>query len=193
MDVYQIAEIPSNNVVTNKDVERLTQNRWLNDTCMNAITHLISLDFPRVKTDSSPCYHVMDTAFFTLLTGIDGEKAYDHHAIKGFTQNTKMAYAPFDCQKIFVPLNIDNMHWALLIVELFPPDRVNLYTYDSLNVVRNVHENITQWVHDEVRARPQWDAEELQIQSIVMHVSQRQTNSYDCGMYVLFIKTTLKK
>lgn len=184
MEAYEIAEVPPNNVVTNKDVERLTQHKWLNDTCINAITHLIALDFPRQAESKVPLYHVMNTAFFTLLIGPDGEKKYQHESVKGFTKIKNVRYSPFECRKIFVPVNIGNFHWTLMTIELFPPNAVHIYTYDSLNLFRQPHENVVAWILDELRLLPAWALVHIDIRVFRTEVLLPQVNEYDCGVYV---------
>lgn len=178
-----IAEIPANNIITNRDLDKLVENKWLNDVCINAIAHLASLLFPR-DPNGVPLYHVMDTAFFTLLAGNDGQKTYAHESIKGFTTNKSLKYSPFACQKIFVPVNVGNYHWALYIIELFPPDRILIKIYDSNSIVQTVHENVIQWVQDEIKHSDAWSSERLRIEKQTMQLINRQQNDTDCGIYI---------
>jgi Ulp1 family protease len=136
--------------------------QWLNDNIIYAYLSLLK-DYAN-STGRATC-HVLDSFFFTLNL----EQGYS-----GVSQ--KRSQIPLDIDIILMPI-CTTQHWTLVV--LHPLTRV-IQRYDSLHGLGENHvHQIQKWLDTEYKsgAGPEW--------TIGDHVSPRQENSDDCGVFVL--------
>ncbi|PYH40998.1 cysteine proteinase [Aspergillus saccharolyticus JOP 1030-1] len=148
--------------ISNEDLRTCEPGQWLNDNIIYAYLSLLK-DYANL-TGRVTC-HVLDSFFFTLNL----EQGYSGVSQKG-------SQIPLDVDIILMPI-CTRQHWTLVV--LHPRTRV-IQRYDSLHGLGDNHvHQIQKWLDTEYKsgAGPEW--------TIGDHVSPRQDNSDDCGVFVL--------
>lgn len=162
---------------------RLGHGQWLNQTIIDWYLCFVSYQQPNCT--------VLGTDFYRLMsdkTKGDGPKfVIDHHRplnMRGVLRGEDFC-ALERTRVIIVPVNVNGDHWVL--VAIFPAERQVRY-YDSLtpgpagtSSSRKVVRRFMRWVelHEERRNGTMRDWEPVYVQGL-----SRQTNSWDCGVYV---------
>jgi hypothetical protein len=126
--------------------------------------------------------HYFNSFFMTRLMS-NKEQRYDYEKVKRWTKRINI----FILDKIFIPVNISNMHWTMIIVYM---QFKEIHYYDSMNG-RGVNEfliHILQWLKDESNEkydnRYKIDDNEWQLIDRESNVPQ-QHNGSDCGMFTI--------
>ena len=89
----------------------------------------------------------------------------------------------FEKRRIFIPINIDNAHWAMCVVDF---DKRCIEYYDSLgqNGI-DVMKHIFHYMEDEHRQQHQCDIHNKDAWDFVNKETPQQRNGYDCGVFAI--------
>jgi sentrin-specific protease 1 len=103
--------------MTVKKLSCLLPGVWLNDEVVNSYFDMIkkrSTQLVRVWNRDHPTLHKKKSLFlntFFIAKLLEGG-TYDYSLVRRWTKECNI----FDLDKIFVPINRDNSHWALVVV-----------------------------------------------------------------------------
>ena len=108
----------------------LIAGAWLNDQVINyRIGLLQERENKQCELDPSRRYSLfMNTFFFAKLFG--DSKTYNYDAVRRWTKKVDV----FTCEKIFIPINIDNGHWVLACI--LPQARKIIWHDSKKNMVK---------------------------------------------------------
>jgi sentrin-specific protease 1 len=89
----------------------------------------------------------------------------------------------FELDKIFIPINISNTHWVLVVIQV-QLKRISFYDSGGGCGLRFM-KNIRKWIED---VAVQF-CKEINISEwkMVNEISPKQTNGFDCGMFVIMV------
>ena len=101
----------------------------------------------------------------------------------------------FSKDKIFIPVNISNKHWSLIVVNI---QLKKIYYYDSLGWDGRISLDSTlKWIHDESNNKfYQYKLDHFNFKEwklIVVKDTPQQPNGYDCGIYVIIFADLISK
>lgn len=177
----------------------LNPGKWLNDEVINYYMQMLSDENKRLnKNDPKSLY--LNSFFLTkLLEKRNGEMTYTYENVKRWTKNHNI----FEMDKIYIPLNINNNHWVLIIVKM---EMKEIYFYDSLYRQNRSYfycNNVLRWIEDEYK-KLNVNKDVTEIQDLTQldgtaevfdrndwmfndgyNICPQQTNSFDCGVFTI--------
>jgi uncharacterized protein YkwD len=181
--------------VAGSDIVGLRDDQWVTDFVIDAWLDLVQ-QFHDRNLDNMPRIHIMDTAFYTLMTvASDGSKVFDFPLIKRYFKDKDILCYDY----IFFPVNQSQAHWTLVVINM---NAKRIEYYDSScqqsSVMRPSRKpteccgQILRWlteVLDQETEATQANIE-LNAWSTCAHQwAPQQVNGNDCGVYVCqFIK-----
>jgi sentrin-specific protease 1 len=167
----------------------LKPRKWLNDEIINAYLNILKdRDCKKAHLfhDNNLEYHksyYASTHFYPKLT------AYDEHTfkydvdLKRWFHNPKFQFHLNDMDKIFIPVNITNEHWMLVVV--FVAER-KICFYDSMRMYSGklYTQNILKWIEKEceIDRKPFCQSEWITLNN---RNCPQQDNGTDCGLFLL--------
>ena len=172
-----------NNIkVTRGHMRCLRDREWLVDEVVNFYLEKLqqcSEDNTRLKCAS------FNTFMYDKVFRAKGGYCYTRNAKKWLWKKFKTTMLTYD--KIFIPINLPNAHWMLAVVNI---KEKLLQFYDSLaangtEYLNNLRKLIGDYVMDmraEYGATIEVDVQTWDIQNME---AVRQSNGYDCGMFML--------
>ncbi|CAR28436.1 hypothetical protein ZYGR_0S00660 [Zygosaccharomyces rouxii] len=150
--------------VTTRDFRTLAPRRWLNDTVIEFFMHFIERETPRSVAFNS--------YFYTNLS----ERGYQ--GVRRWMRRKKVQIG--DLEKIFVPVNLNESHWALGMIDI--PSK-SIYYVDSLSNGPNalsfaILNDLQNYVIEESKNTMGSDF-------MLKNLScPQQPNGFDCGIYL---------
>ena len=178
------------NIPIKKDsFRRLRPGNWLNDELINFYVELLnerdvslSAKYPDRKKS------VYFSTYFTekLMGSSKNEFIYDN--VKRWLHKRKSNTCIFECDKVFVPINITQTHWVLVVI--FVQEKRIAY-FNSLRHNKEYDGTIFvnalfNWVIEEAKTENlAFDSSEWTLQYVVE--SPQQENGWDCGIFVLML------
>jgi sentrin-specific protease 1 len=155
--------------ITVKDAKTLKPGVWLNDAIIDFALDDIA------RRAKNVC--ALRTQFVGYLYKNSGEYNYD--SVKSWTTEERLGYDILNCDKIFIPVNQNRVHWVLVIVYL--SSKKILY-YDSLGESDvECTNNVVKWIGDVYSSRKNEAVHEWEVNYVS---TPKQTNKYDCGVFV---------
>jgi hypothetical protein len=168
---------------------RLKPLTWLNDEIIDAYLNLLK-DRDRKKTQmfNTNCMeycrsYFASSQFYSKLTSYEKNQFNYDMDVKRWLHNPRFQLHLNEMDKLFIPINIENIHWVLVVV--FVSDRKICY-YDSLRGIggKKYTTNILKWIAKECEIdnqpfnRSEW---------IIINNAEcpQQDNGYDCGVFLL--------
>jgi sentrin-specific protease 1 len=147
-----------------------SEKGWLNDEIINDSMNIL------VSNNSSKNVICLSTFFYSSLAH---DNTFKYLNVIKWNYNTDI----FSFDKILLPINIDNMHWVLVVV--FIKSSTIIY-YDSLlsnsKTANLILVNILKWlkIEGEIRNRNSnlWT-------TTINDSIPKQENTYDCGLYII--------
>lgn len=209
-----------------EDLSCLRGCRWLNDEIINSVAGLINARNMRAMCDGdmnevvevSLCsslqsekgvgksgnklyerhfqqkrgrVHVFNSFFFTRLT----QGGYDYNGVRRWLQRARKDVCSLDM--IMFPINVDNLHWVLAVVDMRNRHLVYL---DSLlgGDERGMTLLLRRWVEDEVRDKHgERKAKELDIGNWTVFENPeylpRQEDGGSCGIFSMYMADYLER
>eukprot|EP00605_Chrysophyceae_sp_TOSAG23-4_P000671 GSChrysophyteH1.ASY1.ANO1.753.1 assembled CDS len=170
--------------LTRRDFHSLHPGAWLNDEIINFYMQMLKerddalckqMNANNVMRKAS---HFFSSLFLNRLLNIGGSGKYEYNGVKRWTKKIDI----FDMKRVFIPINIQNSHWTLLVV--FIEERT-IQFFDSMNGAGTHYlETIRRWLVDELQAKKgvQMNPNEWKLVSRQKNVPQ-QGNGYDCGVF----------
>lgn len=179
-------ELPTNVFLSSFDALRrstrgTTQSRnlWMNDEIINRIGALL-MEEDRVNNPDRPSYFLNSQFMFWLTETVRG---YDFDGVRTWSNSFPHQNIFEKLKYLIVPVNINNTHWAILIVDF--AQRVIRYL-DSLGASGSKYmDAMLDYFGDYAREKNlpfdqnDWYCFNLQSQS------PQQENTYDCGVIVM--------
>ena len=128
------------------------------------------------KTPNRRHSHFFNSFFMNKLLQMDGENKYDYKGVRRWSKK----FDTFELDKVFVPVNISNTHWTMLIVYV---QRKEIHYNDSMSGsgTRFLRAAL-QWLIDEARDKKgiELDGSEW---NLVSGTVPQQANGFDCGVF----------
>ena len=170
-----------NTTIMGEHTSRLAPGGWLGDELVNYYFAMLQDRDDRLcEMDNSPSECHFANSFFMgkLMGGVGGS---DFAGVERWTRGVDI----FSCRLVLVPINVDNVHWCLLVVELASK---RIRYYDSMggsggNYLAAMHEYLCD-EHMAKKGAP-LDGGAWQL----VHTTDdtpRQTNGFDCGVFATF-------
>ncbi|QEU59277.1 Ulp1 [Kluyveromyces lactis] len=150
--------------VTVRDFKTLAPRRWLNDTI---------IEFFMKYVEQNTAKTVAFNSFFYSTLADRG-----YQGVRRWMKRKKVDI--LDLNKIFVPINLNDSHWTLGIIEM---KQHKIYYLDSLSSGMNsvsflIMKNLQSYVMEESKQKLGEDFE-------LCHIAcPQQPNGFDCGIYV---------
>jgi Ulp1 family protease len=163
--------------MTRKKFSCLKPGVWLNDEVINFYSNIL-LEHNNSQRHSKKKYHYLNTNFYAMLT-----LNYSLNFLNGdaFVRSIDV----FSKKKLFIPINIANTHWVLVVVNI---QEKTIHYYDSLYAKGNGSlfcGNILKWIeHLAHKKKVVYDEREWRIFEGAKGIPQ-QNNGNDCGVFVL--------
>lgn len=182
-EIINFLKKPDNTVVITKynigitvfDFKRLIKNLWLNDTIIDYYMSLIS--------DQDKETIVFSVYFYKSLkqNGYKGVRSW------GKKKKVNVCRAKY----IFIPININNCHWALVVVD--KTKEMVIYYDSAQNILDRNQDNPVNRVIDYLKEEYKSLNETMPyFKGYPFYDCPQQNNSYDCGVYAcLFARFTL--
>ena len=162
-------------LLMHKDLLRLKNGVWLNDEIINFFLKLLQEYHDNISClDSAKKQNIfMNTFFYSKM--VEG-CCYEYKNIERWTSKFDI----FSCEKVFIPVNLNNLHWSLVFVSI-PTQEIQYI--DSLGSAgEEILKNIKLWLRDEAYSKKGIQLADFAIKS------QRcplQHNNSDCGVFTL--------
>lgn len=153
---------------------------WLNDESINEYLSLVTKHANKdIKPKSTPRMHAFSTFFYTSL------KTGGYSKVARWAKRANIAgTALLDVEKIFIPINPNQSHWTLAVIQ---PKIQRITHYNSLgNGNRAYLDVICEWLKGELGAgfnKIEWELD-------CTTESPQQMNTSDCGVFTV---TTAKQ
>jgi len=184
-----------NTKILRTHLKRLQGDQMLNDELMNFYINLL-LGRERARRSRDPSHrgcHFMNTYFMGKLAIFQNK--YDYSQVKSWTSPKRLKPGLFEHSKVFVPINIPDIHWTLAVIDM--PAQTIKY-YDSMGNSGLGHLNhLLDYLKDEWRDKkpnvppPDWSQWRLIQGSTATPQQDRHHN--DCGLFVLYIADLLSQ
>lgn len=166
--------------VFGEHAQRLSPSGWLVDEVINYYMYLLQERDAKVcAADSSrkPC-HFFNSFFIPKLMGEAG--GYNYRQVKRWTKRFDL----FSRGKVFAPVNVGNMHWCLVMVDM---DRKEIRYFDSMGAGGEpCLKNMKRYLEDEHRAKKGAELGGGWTLTRTTRDTPRQMNGYDCGVFATF-------
>lgn len=168
-----------NESISKKGMWSLYPSRWIRDDVVNLYCKLLEKRdslFLKSKLHTKPNIF-LHTNFYTLLEKklpVDNyfKNKVNHH-IKTF----------FDVDKVFIPVNMDQMHWALVVINV---EKKIIEFYDSLGSGGvEIMTNIWCFVEMEYEKKYNSSLPQMWRKKNMSRTIPQQTNSWDCGVFMI--------
>ena len=154
---------------------------WMNDNVIGYFMAEYDLrDKANQRSSSRKPTKFLDSFFLERLL-LGGR--YSHGNVRRWTK--RQSLSKFD--KVFIPVNIRNAHWALIVVRM---SAKTVSYYDSMNGDGSAYfDAILRYLEDESKGDPAldkepWTFDRLKWKCLNVKTPQ-QTNGYDCGIFVI--------
>jgi Ulp1 family protease len=171
-----------NRTITVETIKRLDNNapgiqKWLNDDIIEVYMQLLCDQY-----SSSNNILLLNTHFMDKLLDIDNNKRYTYDNVKRWTKQNV-----FNFDKIFIPININNCHWVLIIIFIHHK-QIMYYDSNISNEDQSAFylDTTLSWLYDENIKwninnfrRSDWNKD--------LPIMPQQNNNYDCGVFLLAI------
>ena len=148
---------------------------WLNDEVINIYSKLIITELQE-KGEKIYCFRS------DFMNQLNSEGKFSYEKVKRWSRHVPNGDI-FELEKLFIPINIDNMHWILAVIYM-QEKRIQIYdSYNSPGIIylNNLIEYLKCEYQDKKNAIGNWKNWNL---VSCQDDTPSQTNSYDCGVFV---------
>lgn len=179
-DLNAVASEFLNNAVSYNDMKLFLPGRWLNDEIINFYMALLQKRSEnRFEKSKGKMDYFFNSFFFASLTSGSSDQ-YDYNKVRRWTKRKKIDI--FSASKIFVPININNCHWTLAVINISDQ---KIYYYDSLcNPLEWAMKCLLRYVKDEHSDKNYPKTINTNFTTENVSNLPKQLNSFDCGMFV---------
>jgi len=168
--IVMVGKIP----IVHSTIRRLLPYNWLDDEAINGQVTLMQArnDHTVAANPSAPKHYYFNSFFYTKLRHA-GE--YSYHVVQRWSRSVDV----LAMDKIFMPVNITQTHWILVVVEKGPG---TVRVYDSFAAEYPVvTESIERWLVDEAN----FYGSETQRWTVEHPKCRLQENCDDCGVFTI--------
>lgn len=135
--------------LSRRKIQCLDSGHWLNDEVINLYLKLLRQHSVSAFDSANQCYF-HSTFFFTKLCE---NGTYHYRNVARWTKRGANKCDLFSQKLVFVPINVNNTHWALVVCEM---KRRKVCYYDSMGGAGTVYLNhIIHYLEDEMRDKKQ--------------------------------------
>jgi sentrin-specific protease 1 len=168
-------------------MECLGPRQWLNDEIVNFYMELLAeRDSILCQKDSKRRRSVFYNSFFIDRLcnsghAVQGEAVpYCYSNVRRWSRKKKVDM--FDVDKIICPVNLDNMHWALIVIFV---QHCRICYYDSMGGSdRGLLKLVMRYMQDESRDKRGREMDTTNW-STTCSTSPTQCNGFDCGVFAI--------
>ena len=151
------------------DMRTLLPNTWINDEIINFYFQILQ------KYDHNNDSYFFNSFFMTKLKGFEFDE------VKRWTRHINV----FSFKKLFFPVNINNSHWVLLVIDI---ENKFIGYYDSMGN-EDSHGNMEvlfRWMVEEAidKNKDKINGHEWRLINYSRSIPL-QTNGFDCGTFVI--------
>lgn len=166
--------------ITRAKIVCLRPTTWINDEVINFYMSMLKErdDALAEKYPKHRRSHYFNSFFMNKLLLVDGKEEYDYKGVRRWSKK----FDTFAMDKVFVPINISNSHWTMLIIYV---QRKEIHYNDSMSGSgKRYLLAARQWVIDEGKDKKglELDPSEWKLVSGNRAVPQ-QENGFDCGVF----------
>ena len=168
--------------ITQTKFKCLDSSTWLNDEPINFYMLMLKeRDTKLCEIDSNrqPSWFFSSLFINRLMNlGVGGSQQYDYAGVKRWSKK----FDVFAQKRIYMPVNINNSHWTLLVVKV---DKKEIHFYDSMNGAGTKYlEAAQRWIVDEAKAKKNMIIDPNEYKLVKKQLSMpQQNNGYDCGVF----------
>ncbi len=153
-----LVKVGTAHTVQRQSMRRLQPGQWLNDETINAFHSLLDQhdrELCKLNPGDRKRNQWFHTTFVTMLLNEGNadpslEGKYDYNNVKGWSKNVP-GKSIFKLGKIFIPINIGQMHWVCAMVNMV---KKKIYMYDSMGGSGMSYlKSIFQYIQDEYAAK----------------------------------------
>ena len=165
--------------VQRESIQRLRQGIWLNDELVNCYFTLIKQRDAIICQNSPGKLHsrFFNSFFFSNL--LENGSNYNYENVKTWSKSFDI----FASDKIFVPINIKNKHWSLIVAYM---QQQKIQYYDSLgHDGRKLLEAFLRYIEDEHLDKKQVLLPDKKSWKLIpcKNDCPKQENDVDCGVF----------
>lgn len=168
-----------NESISKKGMWSLYPSRWIRDDVVNIYCKLLEKRddlFLKSKLHTKPNIF-LHTNFYTLL---EKKLPVDNYLKNKVNHHTSSF---FDVDKVFIPVNIDQMHWALVVINV---EKQIIEFYDSMGSGgAEIMTNISGFVEMEYEKKYNSSLPQMWRKKNMSRTIPQQTNSWDCGVFMI--------
>ncbi|CAK4099292.1 unnamed protein product [Aphanomyces euteiches] len=168
--------------VTRNLLQSLQPTTWLNDEIVNFWFQMLAERDASLKRPLKS--HFFNSFFFSKVS----EGGYNYINVRRWTRKIDL----FSMDKIFVPVNVRNVHWCLAVI--FMKEKRIQY-FDSMNGAgTQCLEVLFKYLHDEMQNKKntQFDETDWELVSSTEDTPQ-QNNAHDCGVFTCMFADYLSR
>lgn len=168
--------------ITYKKINTLNPRKWIHSEIIDVYMDiLMERDKKKNNNNTSHYFHssFMSQLFF--------ENIYNYDNVKKWSKKFDI----FEKNKIYIPININNMHWAIAIIYM---KKKEICYYDSLSGDgMDYLKALYKWIQDESINKKEYELpneNEWKLNNNPENVPQ-QNNGYDCGLFTIMCADTI--
>jgi Ulp1 family protease len=165
--------------ITGEKLQCMKDGEWLNDEVINF--YMGMLKEKDSKENSSETSFYFSTFFMTkLIEKRNGQATYTYKNVERWTKKCNI----FDMEKIFIPINIKNLHWVMVVIYMKTKE---ISFYDSLYQENFLYyyKILMNWLEDESKKMKVSIDPKLWRFNEGCSMSPQQTNGCDCGVFTI--------
>jgi hypothetical protein len=176
--------------ITVNSLNKLKPNIWLNDEIINYYSLIIKEKINEISFINEENRVEIFSTFFTEKLIIDNEKKTNEIG-KWFN---KLNIDLNKLDKLLLPININNMHWVLIVVN-FKIKSINYYDSKSGNSDNGIYylDLIKNWLVSDNNNLFKENKNHWNLEIINKDLIPQQNNDNDCGIFLCFYMENLSK
>merc|ERR1711916_286275 len=168
-----------NHSITVRDIRCLSPRTWLNDEVINFYMGILQKR-SNVRKRKANGELFFNTFFFTTLSGGETNQ-YNYNKVRRWTKRKKIDI--FGLDKVFVPININDSHWTLDVIDIGKKKICYLDSYH--NPYEKAFDCLQKYLFDEhLDKKGECKNDWLKFKHERWTNIPQQLNSYDCGVFV---------
>ena len=201
--IARLQSFGSHNIdsVKRGSLRRLRPGKWLNDELMSFyITHLSHRELELCRQDPNRlrCFFFKAYFFTKLMREARGVTPhYDYDQVSTWTNSVPGANI-FHLDRLFIPVNIDNGHWALVVTSFGTRSRerptIEYYDSGTGRHAQYYMDIMLRYLGDEWRRLHPGGVEfDSSAWTRIHAAAPTQENGYDCGVFTLYFADYLSR
>ncbi|PWA83228.1 cysteine proteinases superfamily protein [Artemisia annua] len=182
LESLSLSDVKKDEDLLEEPFRKLTEDdlEFFNHEVINVYLELLKERERREPKKFLKC-HFFSTFFYRKLISERG--GYDYKSVRRWTSQRKLGYSLLECDKIFVPVNKENKHWCLAVIN----KKEKKFQYlDSLGGIdKQVMGVLEQYIVDEVKDKNGEDIDVTSWKQEFVTDLPNQQNGFDCGVFMI--------